>query len=162
MAASTSARHRSSGKGGEPDSDLVNAIADAIAAPTPSRRARRPSPGSTRFPHSSSATPRRSEPAGCFPAEAIDDLSAASQSAFRRIRELLRQRGKGRICAAMPWRPASGEHCTDRVQTVLFDAIEFDPSSRRSMYSTILRFRSWIFIRYDRQAAANASHNILR
>ena len=51
----------------EPDSDLVNAIADSIAAShAVAPRARRPRPGSTRSPHSSKATLRRSEPRHVF------------------------------------------------------------------------------------------------
>src|SRR6266568_2212720 len=125
---------------GEPDSDLVNAIADAIPA----------------FIEGNIAAFRT---AACFPAEAIDDLSAASQSAFLRIRELLRQRGK----AGYVRRCHGDLHLENIVlierKPVLFDAIEFDPiiASVDVLYD--LAFPIMDFIRYDRQAAANALLN---
>ena len=54
--------------------------------------------------------------AACFAADDIDDLGQASLSAFSRIRRLAGAARQAGICAAVPWRPASGEYRTDRRQ----------------------------------------------
>lgn len=144
---------------GEPDSGLVNAIADAIAAShaVAPRAAAEPWIDSIPAFIEGNATAFRT--AACFPAEEIDDLSAASQSAFLRIRELLRQRGREGYV-----RRCHGDlHLANIVlierKPVLFDAIEFDPTMASVDVLYDLAFPIMDFIRYDRHAAANALLN---
>ncbi len=146
-------------KAGEPDSDLVNAIADAIAASHAVAPRAAAEPWIDSIPAFIERNTAAFRTAGCFPAEAIDDLSAASQSAFRRIRELLRQRGRDGYV-----RRCHGDLHLENIvliecKPVLFDAIEFDPiiASVDVLYD--LAFPIMDFIRYDRQAAANALLN---
>jgi aminoglycoside phosphotransferase family enzyme/predicted kinase len=146
-------------KAGEPDSDLVNAIADAIAASHVVAPHAAAEPWIDSIPAFIEDNTAAFQPAGCFPAEAIDDLNAASQSAFLRIRELLRQRGGDGYV-----RRCHGDlHLANIVliegKPVLFDAIEFDPiiASVDVLYD--LAFPIMDFIRYDRHVAANALLN---
>ena len=144
---------------GEPDSDLVNAIAGAIVASHAAAPCAATEPWIDSIPAFIEGNTAAFRTAACFPAEAIDDLSAASQSAFLRIRELLRQRGK----AGYVRRCHGDLHLENIVlierKPVLFDAIEFDPiiASVDVLYD--LAFPIMDFIRYDRQAAANALLN---
>ncbi len=132
---------------GEPDSDLVNAIADAIGA---SHTVPPPIPTFIK----GNTTAFRT--AACFSERNIDDLNAASQSAYLRIRELLRQRGRDGYV-----RRCHGDlHLANIVliecKPVLFDAIEFDPTIASVDVLYDLAFPIMDFIRYDRHAAANA------
>ena len=142
-------------KAGEPGPYLVDAIA-ASHAVAPRAAAE---PWIDSIPAFIEGNTAAFRTAACFPAEAIDDLSAASQSAFLEIRELLRQRGK----AGYVRRCHGDLHLANIVlierKPVLFDAIEFDPiiASVDVLYD--LAFPIMDFIRYDRQAAANALLN---
>src|SRR4030088_3469555 len=78
---------------GEPDSDLVNAIADAIAASHAVAPRAATEPWIESIPTFIEGNTTAFRTSACFPESDIDDLSAASQSAYLRIRELLRQRG---------------------------------------------------------------------
>jgi uncharacterized protein len=97
--------------------------------------------------------------ADCFPKACIDDLDAASQTAFIGIRELLERRGRQGYV-----RRCHGDlHLANIVlierKPVLFDAIEFDPTiaSVDALYD--LAFPIMDFIHYERQVAANALLN---
>jgi len=72
------------------------------------------------------ATPNRGVQPRDVSAEAPTDL-ALRLIAFRRSPNCCVQRVQGRTMCGDAWRPASGAKCTDLVQPVLFDAIEFDP-----------------------------------
>src|SRR5712664_397886 len=144
---------------GELDSDLVNAIADAIAASHAVAPRAVAAPWIDSIPALIEGNATAFRTAACFPAEAIDDLSAASQSAFLRIRELLRQRGREGYV-----RRCHGDlHLANIVlierKPVLFDAIEFDPTMASVDVLYDLAFPIMDFIRYDRHAAANALLN---
>ena len=93
------------------DRALVDAVADAIAASHAVAPPASVEPWikSISMP-SSKAIPRAFRTAGCFPADDIDDLEAASLSTFSRIRKsLLEQRGEkadmcGGATATCTWR----------------------------------------------------------
>ena len=144
---------------GEPDSDLVNAIAEVIAASHAVAPRAAAAPWIDSIPAFIEGNATAFRTAACFPAKAIDDLSAASQSAFLRIRGLLRQRGREGYV-----RRCHGDlHLANIVlierKPVLFDAIEFDPTMASVDVLYDLAFPIMDFIRYDRHAAANALLN---
>jgi uncharacterized protein len=142
------------------DPDLVDAIADAIAASHESAPAAPAAPWIESIPPIIEGNTKAFRIAGCcFPADDIDDLAEASLSAFSLKRALLEQRGiQGYV------RRCHGDlHLANIVlldhKPVLFDAIEFDPiiASIDVLYD--LAFAIMDFIRYDRHAAANTLLN---
>jgi uncharacterized protein len=144
---------------GEPDSDLVNAIADAIGASHAVAPRAAAEPWIESIPAFIDGNTKAFRTSACFSESDIDDLSAASQSAFLWIRELLRQRGK-EGCV----RRCHGDlHLANIVlierKPVLFDAIEFDPTIASVDVLYDLAFPIMDFIRYDGHAAANALLN---
>ena len=144
---------------GPPDPDLVDDIADAIAAShvVAPRAPAEPWIKSVLTIIDGNTTAFR-EAAG-FSANDIDDLGEASQSAFYRIRGLLEQRGREGFV-----RRCHGDlHLANIVligrKPVLFDAIEFDPTIASVDVLYDLAFAMMDFIHYDRHAAANALLN---
>jgi aminoglycoside phosphotransferase family enzyme/predicted kinase len=144
---------------GEPDRDMVEAIADAIAAshaiapPAPAE------PWIASIPRFVEGNDTAFRAAACFPANDIDGLKEASVNAFSRIRGLLEQRGRQGYV-----RRCHGDlHLANIVliehKPVLFDAIEFDPSIASVDMLYDLAFPMMDFIRYDRHAAANTLLN---
>ena len=141
------------------DPDLVDAIADAIAA------SHVVAPLAPAEPWIKSILPiiesntTAFRTAACFPAGDIDDLNDSSQSAFSRIRGMLEQRGEHGFV-----RRCHGDlHLANIVlidhKPVLFDAIEFDPDIASVDVLYDLAFPVVDFIRYDRHAAANTLLN---
>jgi aminoglycoside phosphotransferase family enzyme/predicted kinase len=141
------------------DPDLVDAIADAIAAshdiapPAPAE------PWIESIPAIIEGNNTAFRTAACFPAGDIDQVAEASLSALSRKRALLEQRGRQGFV-----RRCHGDlHLANIVlidhKPVLFDAIEFDAviASVDVLYD--LAFAVMDFIRYDRHAAANALLN---
>jgi aminoglycoside phosphotransferase family enzyme/predicted kinase len=144
---------------GPPNADLVDAIADAIAASHAVAPLAAAEPWIESIPAFIKGNTTTFRTAACFPAEDIDDLSAASQSAFVGIRELLQRRGREGYV-----RRCHGDlHLANIVlierKPVLFDAIEFDPTIASVDLLYDLAFPIMDFIRYDRHAAANALLN---
>jgi uncharacterized protein len=144
---------------GEPDRDLVEAIADAIAASHAVAPLAPAEPWIKSIPVFIEGNTRALRAAACFPETDIDDLDAASLSAFLEISELLEQRGRQRYV-----RRCHGDlHLANIVlierKPVLFDAIEFDPTIASVDVLYDLAFPMMDFIRYDRHAAANALLN---
>jgi hypothetical protein len=141
------------------DPDLVDAIADAIAAshavvpPAPAE------PWIKSIPAIIEGNTTAFRAATCLAADDIDDLEAASQFAFTRVAGLLEQRGK----EAFVRRCHGDLHLANIVlvehKPVLFDAIEFDPTIASTDILYDLAFPLMDFIRYDPQAAANALLN---
>lgn len=144
---------------GPPNADLIDAIADAIAASHAVAPLAAAEPWIESIPAFIKGNTRTFRSAACFPAEAVEDLSAASQSAFVGIRELLQWRGReGHV------RRCHGDlHLANIVlierKPVLFDAIEFDPTIASVDLLYDLAFPTMDFIRYGRHAAANALLN---
>ncbi len=141
---------------GEPDSDLVNAIADAIGASHAVAPRAAAEPWVESIPTFIEGNTTAFRTAACFSERNIDDLNAASQSAYLRIRELLRQRGRDGYV-----RRCHGDlHLANIVlierKPVLFDAIEFDPTIASVDVLYDLAFPIMDFMRYNRHAAANA------
>ena len=141
------------------DSGLVDAIADAIAAshliapPAPAEPWINSIPG---FIEGNTAAFRK---AACFAADDIDDLGGASRSAFSGVRGLLAQRGKqGYVRRCHGDLHLANIVLIDR-KPVLFDAIEFDPTIATTDVLYDLAFPMMDFVRYGRQAAANALLN---
>jgi len=144
---------------GEPDRDLVDSIADAIAA---SHAVAPPAPAEPwikSIPAFINRNTSAFRTAACFPASDVADLDEASQSAFSRVRKLLEQRGRqGHV------RRCHGDlHLANIVlidsKPVLFDAIEFDAGIASVDVLYDLAFAMMDFIRYDQHAAANALLN---
>jgi len=144
---------------GEPDRDLVDAIADAITA---SHAVAQPAPAEPwiesipAFIDDNSAAFRT---AACFPASDVDDLDDASRSAFCQIRRLLERR-----CRQGYVRRCHGDlHLANIVliehKPVLFDAIEFDPTIASVDVVYDLAFPIMDLIHYRRNVAANALLN---
>jgi aminoglycoside phosphotransferase family enzyme/predicted kinase len=146
-------------KAGPLDPDLVDAIAEAIAA---SHAIAPPAPAGPwihSLPGIIEGNSTAFRTAACFPARDIDDLGEASQSAFARIRGLLEQRGREGFV-----RRCHGDlHLANIVlidhKPVLFDAIEFDPAIASTDVLYDLAFPTMDLIRYDRQPNANAVLN---
>ena len=142
-----------------PDSGLVDAIADAIAASHLAAPRVPAEPWIESIPAIIADNTRAFRAAACFPALDIDDLADASHSALDRIRELLEQRGRAGFM-----RHCHGDlHLANIVlieeKPVLFDAIEFDPTIASTDVLYDLAFPLMDFIRYDRHAAANGLLN---
>jgi len=144
---------------GEPDRDLVSAIADAISAShavAPLAPAEAWIKSIPAFVEDNTIAFRN---AASFPARDVDDLGEASRSAFSRIRGLLRQRGRQGYV-----RRCHGDlHLANIVliehEPVLFDAIEFDPAIASVDVLYDLAFPLMDFLRYGRHAAANGLLN---
>ncbi len=140
---------------GEPARDLVEAIADAIAA---SHAVAPPVPAESwirSIPTFIKGDTDCFRAAACFPTTHVDDLDAATESLFLRISGLLEQRGRNGYV-----RRCHGDlHLANIVliagKPVLFDAIEFDPTIASIDVLYDLAFPLMDFVRYDRGAAAN-------
>jgi hypothetical protein len=140
------------------DSSLVVAIADAIAAshfaatPVPAEPWINSIPGII---DGNTAAFRQA----ALPADDVDDLHEASHAAFLGIRGSLERRGRQGYV-----RRCHGDlHLANIVvidhKPVLFDAIEFDPAIASTDVLYDLAFPLMDFIRYGRQADANALLN---
>lgn len=144
---------------GEPDRDLVSAIADAIAASHAVAPLAPVDAWIKSIPAFVNDNTIAFRNAACFPARDVDDLGEASRSAFSRICGLLEQRGtRGYV------RRCHGDlHLANIVliehKPVLFDAIEFDPAIASVDILYDLAFPLMDFLRYGRQAAANGLLN---
>ena len=142
-----------------PDRDLIDAVAETIAA---SHGVAPPAPPELwiasipRFIEGNSAAFRA---AACFAAADIDDLGKASLAAFERLGGLLEARG--RQCFV---RRCHGDlHLANIVvidhKPVLFDAIEFDEEIASVDVLYDLAFPIMDLLHYGRHAAANALLN---
>src|SRR5882672_8965737 len=144
---------------GPPDPDLVEDIADAIAASHTIAPRAPAEPWIASIPAFIEGNTMAFRTAACFPENDIEDLRQASQSAWSGIRGLLEQRGwQGYV------RRCHGDlHLANIVliggKPVLFDAIEFDPTIASVDVLYDLAFPMMDFIRYGRQAAANTLLN---
>jgi hypothetical protein len=144
---------------GEPDRDLVDAIADAIAASHTVAPPAPVEPWIKSIPAIIEDNSTAFRTAACFPTRDVDGLEKASRSAFSRNRQLLEQRAKqGSV------RRCHGDlHLANIVliehKPVLFDAIEFDPATASVDVVYDLAFPMMDLLRYGRHAAANALLN---
>jgi uncharacterized protein len=141
------------------DPDMIDAIAEAIAASHAIAPRAPPEPWINSIPGIIEGNSAAFREASCFAVGEIDDLAQASLSAFARIRPLLEQRGR-QGCL----RRCHGDlHLANIVlidrKPVLFDAIEFDPVIASTDVLYDLAFPLMDLIRYGRQAAANALLN---
>jgi aminoglycoside phosphotransferase family enzyme/predicted kinase len=144
---------------GEPDRDLADSIADAIAASHAVAPSAQAEPWIKSIPAFIERNTAAFRTAACFPAGDVDDLDETSQSAFFRVRGLLEQRGRQGYV-----RRCHGDlHLANIVlidsKPVLFDAIEFDATIASVDVLYDLAFPMMDFIRYGRHAAANALLN---
>jgi len=141
------------------DPGLVDAIAEAIAASHTIAPPAAADPWINSIPGIIEGNAAAFREAALFAAGDIDDLRQASLSAFARIRGLMEQRGRQGYL-----RRCHGDlHLANIVlidrKPVLFDAIEFDPVMASTDVLYDLAFPLMDFIRYGRQAAANALLN---
>ncbi len=141
------------------DPDLVDAIAETIAASHDIAPLARAEPWIDSIPGIIEGNITAFREAACFPAVDIEDLRQASLSAFARIRGLLEQRGRqGYVRRCHGDLHLANIVLIDR-KPVLFDAIEFDPDIASVDVLYDLAFALMDLIRYGRQAAANALLN---
>ncbi len=144
---------------GPPDPELVDGIADAIAASHAIAPRASAEPWIASIPGFIEDNTAAFRAAACFPADDIDDLAQTSLLAWSGVRRLLERRGRqGYI------RRCHGDlHLANIVRIegkpVLFDAIEFDPAIASVDVLYDLAFPMMDFIRYGRQAAANTLLN---
>jgi uncharacterized protein len=144
---------------GELERDLVEAVADAIAASHAIAPLAPAEPWIASIPAFVEGNDTAFQAAACFSADDVNDLKEASVNALTRIQGLLEQRGRlGYV------RRCHGDlHLANIVliehKPVLFDAIEFDPTIASVDVLYDLAFPMMDFIRYDRHAAANALLN---
>lgn len=141
------------------DPDLVDAIAEAIAASHATAPPAPAEPWINSIPGIIEGNSAAFREAACFAAGDIDDLTQESLSAFARIRGLLEQRGRQGYL-----RRCHGDlHLANIVlidhKPVLFDAIEFDPVMASTDVLYDLAFPLMDLIHYGRQAEANALLN---
>ena len=144
---------------GELDRDLVEAIADGIAASHAIAPLVPADAWIKSIPEFIEDNTVAFRSAGCFPESDIDDLGDASRSAFSRISELLQQRSRQGYV-----RRCHGDlHLANIVlierKPVLFDAIEFDPTIASVDVLYDLAFPLMDFLRYRRYDAANSLLN---
>lgn len=144
---------------GSLDSDLVVAIADAIAASHGVAQPASPEPWIESVPPIIEGHNKAFRTATCFTKSDVEELTEASLFAFSRKRAMLEQRGRQGFV-----RHCHGDlHLANIVlidqKPLLFDAIEFDPviASIDVLYD--LAFTIMDFVRYDRHAAANGLLN---
>jgi uncharacterized protein len=141
------------------DPDLVDAIAEAIAASHHIAPLAPAEPWLASIPGIIEGNTAAFRETACFPAADIDDLRQASLFAFSKIRRLLEQRGgHGYVRRCHGDLHLANIVLIDR-KPVLFDAIEFDPDIASVDVLYDLAFAVMDFIRYGRQAAANALLN---
>jgi uncharacterized protein len=139
--------------------DLIEAIAGAIAASHVVAPLAPAEPWTNSIPAIIDGNTRAFREAACFPAADIDDLGQASLSAFSKVRALLEERGRnGFVC-----RCHGDLHLANLVliegKPVLFDAIEFDPTIASTDVLYDLAFPLMDLMRYDRRPEANALLN---
>jgi aminoglycoside phosphotransferase family enzyme/predicted kinase len=141
------------------DADLVDALADAVAASHDIVPLAPAEPWINSIPGIIEGNTAAFRAAACFSTADIDDLQEASLSTFRRLRGLLERRGK----AGYVRRCHGDLHLANIVliegKPVLFDAIEFDPDIASIDVLYDLAFPIMDLIRYGRQPAANAVLN---
>ncbi len=144
---------------GEPGRDLVEAIADAIAASHAIASPAPVEPWIASIPAFIEGNDQAFRDAARFPANDIANLRDNSVRSFSRIQELLKQRGRQGYVRRCHGDLHLGNIVLIERRPVLFDAIEFDPviASIDVLYD--LAFPIMDFIRYDRRAAANALLN---
>ena len=140
-------------------SDLIDAIADAIAASHLGAPLVLADPWIESVPGIIAGNTAAFQVAACFPVCDIDELEDASRSALSQICGLLEQRGRAGFV-----RHCHGDlHLANIVliedKPVLFDAIEFDPTIASTDVLYDLAFPLMDFIRYDRRAEANGLMN---
>jgi uncharacterized protein len=143
----------------EPDRDLVDAIADVIAASHAVAQPAPADPWMESIPAFIDDNSTAFRTAVCFRASDVDELDDASRSAFCRIRKLLEQR-----CRQGYVRRCHGDlHLANIVliehKPVLFDAIEFDPTIASVDVLYDLAFPIMDLLHYGRKAAANTLLN---
>jgi aminoglycoside phosphotransferase family enzyme/predicted kinase len=144
---------------GAPDPALVDAMAAAIAASHSVAPAAPAEPWIASIPGIIDGNTTAFRAGGGFPAGEVDELAAASKSAFERIRGLLERRGRQGYV-----RRCHGDlHLANIVlidqKPVLFDAIEFDATIASIDVLYDLAFPTMDFLRHGRRAAANTLLN---
>ena len=140
-------------------SGLVDAVADAIAASHALAPRVPADPWIESIPAFIERNTKAFRTAACLPAGDVDELDDASQSAFDGVRKLLEQRGRQGYV-----RRCHGDlHLANIVlidgKPVLFDAIEFDAAIASVDVLYDLAFPVMDFLRYGRDATANALLN---
>lgn len=137
------------------DANLIDDIADTIATSHAKAAHAATEPWIQSIPSLIAGNTAALRGAAIFRRDAVDELDAASQSAFRRIRPLLERRGQQGLV-----RQCHGDlHLANIVlidhRAVLFDAIEFDPAMASTDVLYDLAFPMMELLHYRREASAN-------
>ncbi|WP_157449971.1 bifunctional aminoglycoside phosphotransferase/ATP-binding protein [Bradyrhizobium sp. ARR65] len=139
--------------------DLVDAVADAIAASHLTARHVAADSWLQSIPKIIEDNTAALRTASLFSAGDVEQLGKASQAAFSRLRDLLQQRGK----AGFVRRCHGDLHLANIVviagKPVLFDAIEFDEKIASTDVLYDMAFPLMDLLRYGRREAANALLN---
>jgi aminoglycoside phosphotransferase family enzyme/predicted kinase len=141
------------------DPALVEAIAEAIAASHGVAPQAPAEPWINSIPRFIAGNTAAFQAAACLPADDIDDLNEASQSAFARVRALLEQRGRQGYVRRCHGDLHLANIAVIDEKPVLFDAIEFDPDIASTDVLYDLAFPIMDLIRYRWPPAANALLN---
>jgi uncharacterized protein len=144
---------------GELDRDLVEAIADAIAASHAIAPPAPVEPWIASIPAFIEGNDRAFQAAACFPTNEIAGLNDTSVRSFSQVGEVLKQRGRQGYVRRCHGDLHLGNIVLIGRKPVLFDAIEFDPTIASIDVLYDLAFPIMDFIRYDRHVAANALLN---
>lgn len=145
---------------GAPNADLACEIADAIAR-SHAEAVRVPAElWITSIPKLITCNTAAFRDAAGIRSEAIDQLDAASQSTFLRIRNLLEKRGRQGFVRRCYGDLHLGNIVLIDGKPVLFDAIEFDPAMASIDVLYDLAFPIMDFLHYQHPAVANELLNI--
>lgn len=140
---------------GLPNADLACEIADAIAR-SHAEAVRVPAePWITSIPALITGNTAAFRDVAGIRSEAIDQLDAASRSAFLRIRNLLEKRGRQGFVRHCHGDLHLGNIVLIDGKPVLFDAIEFDPAMASIDVLYDLAFPIMEFLHYEHQTVAN-------
>jgi aminoglycoside phosphotransferase family enzyme/predicted kinase len=146
-------------KDGALDAGLAALIADVIAA-SHQRAAPVPAePWIKSIPSLIDGNTTAFRAAGTIPREAIDQLDAASRSAFLRVGHLLKQRGEQGLVRHCHGDLHLGNIVLIEHKPVLFDAIEFDPAMASIDVLYDLAFPIMDLLSYRQHLAANVLLN---
>jgi predicted kinase len=144
---------------GEPETALVCAIADAIAASHAKAATAPAEPWILSIPDILADNAAALRDVAGIRRETIDAFDAASRSAFAATRKLLHQRGRLGLVRHCHGDLHLGNIVLIEHKPVLFDAIEFDPLMASTDVLYDLAFPIMDFLHYRRDAAANVVLN---
>lgn len=146
-------------RAGRLERDLVDAVADAIAASHRTAPRVAADPWLQSIPKIIDDNTAAFRAAGLFSDKDVERLASASQAAFLRLRHLLQERGRSGFVRRCHGDLHLGNVVVIEQKPVLFDAIEFDETIASIDVLYDLAFPLMDLLRYDKRDAANALLN---